>query len=287
MYRETRDDVIDLAESVHDSLALLQSLYVEQEKRKHLHSNGFVITDYLHTFETEDYQLILASEKTLCTYAAKLFDSDIALINFKKKRKVSEHCAEIIFEIEGKLKIFYIKQAWEGAIKEGLGLEFNNLLTDTPIRYLCSSKIVITEKVFDPLTPEQVYVLRDTPSYLFAFGAWEIFTTWLYLTDRKTSNIRWNGQHLANIDFGLVFYRGKLVFDSRFTITENSEIRRQGQVYALSWVLNKLQQPKVQQLLLNMDSKFCRNLVCHRHPVPPLRTMIKILQEDTCQELYT
>lgn len=287
MMIKTQDNPVDLAASVKDGLTLLQSLYTEQEQRKHFHSNKFVITDHLHTCNTEAYQLILASEKILRTYAAKLFDSDIAQISFKNKHEVTAHCTEVLFEIKGNLKSFYIKQAWEGAIKEGLGLEFNNLLTDTPIRYLCSSEIVITEKVFDALTPEQVYLLRDTPSYLFAFGAWEIFTAWLHLTDRKTSNIRWNGQRLANIDFGLVFYRGRLVFDSRFTITEFSESRRQGQIYALSWVLNKLQQPKVQQLLLYIDSKFCRTLVCHRHPVPPLRNMIKILQEGTYQDLYT
>ena len=288
MTNDTQDSPLDLEASVNEGLALLQSLYAEQERRrKYLHSNEFSITDHLHTLNTDAYQEILASKKILCTYAAKLFNSDINQISIKNKNKITGHCTEVLFEINGNLESFYIKQAWEGAIKEGLGLEFNNLLTDTPIRYLCSSEIVITEKVFETLTPKQVYLLRDTPSYLFAFGAWEMFTTWLHLTDRKTSNIRWNGQRLANIDFGLVFYRGKLVFDSRFTITENSESRRQGQTYALSWVLNKLQQTKVQQLLLNLDSTFCRNLVCHRNPVPPLRVMIKILQEGTYQELYT
>lgn len=280
------DSANDLTEAVQDGLSLLESLYKEQERRKHLHSNDFIASEHLHTVDIMSYQQALASEEILCAYAAKLFEKDVAQVSFKGKRKVTNQCAEIQFDIAGNPNIFYIKDGWEGAIKEGLGLEFNNLLTDTPIRYLCNSDIVITEKVFEALTPDQVYNIRDTPNYLFAIGAWEIFTTILHLTDRKNSNMRWDGQRLANIDFGLVFYRGKLVFDSRFTISEVSERRRQGQVYALSWVLNKIKQPKVQHLLLNADSKFCRDLVCHRNPVPPLRTIIDTLQTGVCRDLY-
>lgn len=287
MSKKMLNEAVDLTVSVSEGLSLLKCLYAEQEQRKHVITTEFIIKDYLQYIETEDYHSILASDKTLIDYAAKLFNTDIKQLTLKHKSNISNHCAEVVFEIDGSENTFYIKQAWEGAIKEGIGLEFNNLLTDIPIKYLCSSEIVITEKVFDALSPKQVYDLRDTSEYLFAFGVWEIFTSLLHLTDRKTSNIRWNGERLVNIDFGLVFYRGKLVFDSRFTITENSESRHQGQIHALSWVLDKIKQPKVQQLLLNLDSKFCRTLKCHRHPLPPLRTMIKILQEGVCLNVYS
>ncbi|NOQ63476.1 MAG: hypothetical protein GQ582_03070 [Methyloprofundus sp.] len=274
-----------LASSLDNGLILLQSLSKHQQQRKKLPATRFTVTDYLHYIESEEYLKILTSDELLCCYAAQLFNCEQATIRLIGQRDVTKHCAAISFDIEGKPHSFYIKAAWEGAIKEGIGLEFNNLLTDTPVRYLCSSSIVITENMFEEITPKLVYSIRDTPEYLFAFGAWEIFTQWLHLTDRKTSNIRWSGQRLANIDFGLVFYRGKTVFDSRFTITEYSESRHQGQLHALSHVLNKLQQAKVQHLLLNIDSKFCLNLECHRHPVPPLRTMLKILEEGSYQEL--
>ncbi len=281
-----QNETVDLAVSVKKVLRQLKLLYAKQEQRKHLPSTDFSITDYLNYLETESYSSVLASNETLRMYAAKLFDVDVQDVRLVGQSNVSKHCAEVLLEIKQQAHCFYIKQAWEGAIKEGIGLELNNLLTDMPIRYLCSSEIVITEKVFDPLIPKDVYKLRDTPEYLFAFGGWEVFTTLLHLTDRKTSNVRWNGERLMNIDFGLVFYRGKLVFDSRFTITESSESRHQGQVYALSYVLDKIQQPKVQQLLFNMDSQFCRSLKCHRHPVPPLRTIIKTLQEGVCLNVY-
>ena len=287
MTQKIQINASELATSVESALVLLESLSTQQQQRKkHQYSSDFIITDYLQMIETESYEKILASTELLCDYAAKLFKNYSSQISLINQHKVTEHCSEIIFEIEDEQKSFFIKAAWEGAIKEGIGLEFNNLLTDTPIRYLCSSSIVITEKMFEAITPQQVYRIRDTPNYLFAFGAWEIFTQWLHLTDRKIINIRWNGQRLANIDFGLVFYRGKPVFDSRFTITETSESRTCGQIYALSGLLTKLQQPKVQELLLNIDSQFCLNLECHRHPVPPLRPMLKLLQENTYQPLY-
>lgn len=287
MNRELQNDTINLAEATSDSLRLLKDLYTEQNRLGNTGFEDFDITEYLQAIDAASYEDILKSEEGLCIYAAQLFEIDIIQIQFEKKRVVTSHCSEIIFNIQGEYQSFYIKNAWEGAIKEGLGLELNNLLTDTPIRYLCNSEIIITEKVFDALTPDQVYVIRDTPNYIFAFGAWEIFTTILHLTDRKNGNMRWNGQRLANIDFGLAFYRGKLVFDSRFTITETSKTRKQGQVHALTWVLNKIEQPKVQHLLLNIDATFCHNLTCHRHPVPPLRSIINILEGNVIKELYT
>lgn len=281
-----QNETVDLSVSIKEVLTQLKLLYAKQEQRKHLSSTDFTVTDCLNYLETESYLSVLASNETLIVYAAKLFNVDIQEVSLVKQSNISKHCAEVLFEIKQQPHCFYIKHAWEGAIKEGIGLELNNLLTDISIRYLCSSEIIITEKVFDPLTPKDVYALRETPEYLFAFGVWEIFTTLLHLTDRKTSNVRWNGERLINIDFGLVFYRGKLVFDSRFTITESSTSRHQGQAYALKYMLDKIQQPKVQQLLLNMDSQFCRSLKCHRHPVPPLRTIIKTLQDGLCLNVY-
>jgi len=273
---------VNFQEIVNECLILLENLNTQQTNK--VNTPKFSILDFLNTLEMEDYKQSLVSDKLLSCYASRLFDYPLEQLKLKHIRQVASHCAEIIFETKpAGLKSFYIKDAWEGAIKEGIGLEFNNLLTDNPIRYLCGSEIIITEKVFKSLSPRQVYPLRDSPAYLFAFGAWEVFTKLLHLTDRKTGNIRWSGEKLANIDFGLVFYRGKLVFDSRFTITEMSEERKSGQLYALNWVHKKLQQPKIQHLLLNIDSKFCHNLDCHRTPAPPLRLMIKTLQDNFCK----
>ncbi len=273
--------MLAIQEVVNACLFSLKRLATLQQKGI---NDNFNIIDALHYLEMKSYEESLASETLLCFYATHLFCCQVTDLRFKRIRPILSHCAEVIFETQEKtLKRFYIKHAWEGAIKEGIGLEFNNLLTDTPIRYLCSNDLIITESLFDVITPRQVYNLRDSPEYLFAFGAWEVFTQFLHLTDRKTGNIRWNGQRLANIDFGLVFYRGKLVFDSRFTLTEPSQKRSSGQLYALEWISSKLQQPKVQQLLLTIDSKFCHNLTCHRNPAPPLRLMINLLQNNFCQ----
>ncbi|MDQ7090206.1 MAG: hypothetical protein Q9M50_06105 [Methylococcales bacterium] len=273
--------MLDFQEVVNECLLSLKSLNTQQQMSV---NDNFNIIDALHYLEMKTYKESLDSEALLCFYATHLFCCETTDLTFKHTRQIVPHCAEVIFTTkEQTLKSFFIKHAWEGAIKEGIGIEFNNLLTDTPIRYLCSNELIITEKLFDVITPRQVYTLRDTPEYLFAFGAWEVFTRILHLTDRKTGNIRWNGQRLANIDFGLVFYRGKLVFDSRFTLTEPSQERTAGQRYALEWIHTKLQQPKVQQLLLTLDSKFCHNLTCHRNPAPPLRLMINVLQDNFCQ----
>ncbi|MCK5697526.1 MAG: hypothetical protein KAI02_05145 [Gammaproteobacteria bacterium] len=279
MNNKTSDKTLEFNNAVEHCLSLLEKLNIQQ---KHV-SNDFVVNDYLHYFDMLDYQQSIQSDTLLCRYAAELFGYDYNHLTVTHKRNITGHCAEISFTThEQDIKTFYIKEAWEGAIKEGIGLEFNNLLTDTKIRYLCSSEIIITEKIFEALSQRQLHVLRDTKDYLFAFGVWEVFTKLLHLTDRKTTNIRWNGQRLANIDFGLVFYRGKLVFDSRFTIKEMNESREAGNIYALNWVLDKLKQGKVQELLLNIDSQFCRQLVCHRNPIPPLRQMILVLQEGIC-----
>jgi len=273
---------VDFQKVVNECLLLLENLNSQQQQN--IKTIAFDVFSALNYLEMKDYKQVIASEALLSLYATHLFSYSLDQLKLKHIRKVALHCAEIIFETKpAGLKSFYIKDAWEGAIKEGIGLTFNNLLTDTPIRYLCSSKIIITEKVFETLSPRQVYPLRDTPAYLFAFGVWEIFTKLLHLTDRKTGNIRWSGERLANIDFGLVFYRGKLVFDSRFTITEMTPERKSGQLYALKWVHDKLQQPKIQSLLLNIDSEFCHNLACHRNPAPPLRLMIKTLQDNFCE----
>lgn len=273
---------VDFQKVVSKCLSLLENLNTQQ--KNNINTTKLDILNDLNYFEMKDYQQTIVSDELLSLYATYLFSYPIEQLKLKHIRQVASHCAEIIFETkQNGLKSFYIKDAWEGAIKEGIGIEFNNLLTDTPIRYLCSSTTMITEKIFESLSPRQVYPLRETPAYLFAFGAWEVFTKLLHLTDRKTGNIRWNGRQLANIDFGLVFYRGNLVFDSRFTITEMSQERQSGQLYALSWVFDKLQQPKIQHLLVNIDSKFCHNLVCHRNPAPPLRLMIKTLQDNFCE----
>ncbi|MCK4493534.1 MAG: hypothetical protein KAU26_05730 [Methylococcales bacterium] len=269
---------IDIQKIVNECLSLLENLNTQQQNS--LHTIEFDVLNALNYLEIKDYKQSIASKPLLHFYATHLFSCPYDQLILKDIRHVASHCAEVIFETkENSLKSFYIKDAWEGAIKEGIGLEFNNLLTDTPIRYLCGSTVIITEKVFKTLSPRDVYPLRDTPAYLFAFGAWEVFTKLLHLTDRKTGNIRWNGKKLANIDFGLVFYRGKLVFDSRFTITEASQERQSGQFYALNWVFNKLQHPKIQHLLLNIDSKLCHHLDCHRNPAPPLRLMINTLHD--------
>ncbi len=270
---------VNFQKVVNECLVLLENLNIRQKDR--LNTTEFSVLNSLNYFEIEDYQQSLVSDKLLSFYASRLFDYPLEQLKLKNIRKITLHCAEIIFETQPEgVKSFFIKDAWEGAIKEGIGLEINNLLTDTPIRYLCSSQIIITEKVFKTFSPRQVYLFRETSAYLFAFGAWEVFTRLLYLTDRKISNICWNGNRLTNIDFGLVFYRGKLVFDSRLTLTEMSKERESGQFYALQWVFNKLQQPKIQHLLINIDSKFCHNLNCHRQPAPPLRLMIKGLQDN-------
>jgi hypothetical protein len=267
---------------VHECLLLLEDLNSQQKNS--LNTREIDVFDVLNYREITNYKQVITSKKLLHLYATHLFSYSSNQLKLKHICTVALHCAEIIFETKhAGLKSFYIKDAWEGAIKEGIGLAFNNLLTDTPIRYICSSEIIITEKVFETLSPRQVYPLRETPAYLFAFGAWEVFTRLLHLTDRKMGNIRWSGERLANIDFGLVFYRGKLVFDSRFTITEMSEERKAGQLYALKWVYDKLQHPKVQHLLLNIDSKFCHDLKCHRNPAPPLKLMINALRDNFCE----
>ena len=273
---------VDFQKVVNKCLSLLENLNTQQIND--INTTRFDILNAINYLEMKDYQQVIVSEELLSFYATHLFSYPLKQLKLKHIRKVALHCSEVIFETkQNGLKSFYIKDAWEGAIKEGIGLEFNNLLTDIPIRYLCSSTTIITEKVFESLSPRQVYPLRDTSAYLFAFGAWEVFTKLLHLTDRKTGNLRWNGERLANIDFGLVFYRGKLIFDSRFTITEMSQERRAGQFYALNWVFDKLQEPKVQHLLLNIDSKFCHDLACHRNPAPPLRLMIKTLHDNFCE----
>jgi len=274
-----------LAIKVQESQDFLSALLAKQKKLNPTKSL-FSIRDNLEYIQTAPYLVILASEEILASLAAKIFKEDTSLICVQEIHSITEHCAKVSFKIKGKLQAIYIKDAWEGAIKEAIGIEFNNLLTTTPIRYLCNDDLIITEEMFEPITPQLVYSIRDTHEYLYAYGVWEVFTRFLHLTDRKTSNICWDGQQLANIDFGLVFYRGNLVFDSRFTITEDNASRQQGQIHALNGVLNKLEHPKVQLFLLNLDSEFCLGLKCHRHMKPPLKTMISIFDNELFKNLY-
>jgi len=261
------------------AIAWLEQLYEKQKKG--LLNPDFSIHAYLCYEKMPSYRTIISSESQLCVYAATLFSAELNTIQLIKKRFVArEHCSEVTFDIAGETAVFYIKRAWEGAIKEAIGLEFNNLLTDTPIRYLCGDEVIMTEKVFEPLPTDTLYELRDSKKYIFAYGAWEIFSQVLGLTDRKTTNVRWNGERLANIDFGLVFYKGKPVFDSRFTLTETSPLRQQGQIYATEFLLSRFQQQqeKLAQLLLNLDVHFCRNTPCSRTPREPIRIILAALQ---------
>lgn len=255
---------------------------LHEQQKKGLLDSAFEIKNQLNFAEMPVYQELIASDEQLCFYAAKLFGVDIKNLSLLKKRLVTrEHCYEMTFETADEQRLFFIKRAWEGAIKEAIGLEFNNLLTDTPIRYLCGQDIIITEKVFEPLPTDTLYELRESADYIFAYGAWEVFTHLLRLTDRKTTNVRWNGKRLANIDFGLVFYKGKPVFDSRFTLTKKTEQRKQGQIYALKHVLTRFRQhrEKLEMLLVNLDVHFCRNTPCSRTPREPLRILLAALKE--------
>lgn len=265
--------------TLSQAIAWLQQLHGKQKKG--LLNPDFSIHSSLCYEKMSNYRTIIASETQLCVYAATLFSAELSTIQFIKKRLVArEHCSEVTFDIASETAIFYIKWAWEGAIKEAIGLEFNNLLTDTPIRYLCGDEVIITEKVFEPLPTDTLYELRDSKSYIFAYGAWEVFSQVLGLTDRKTTNVRWNGERLANIDFGLVFYKGKPVFDSRFTLTETSSLRQQGQIYATEFLLSRFQQQqeKLTQLLVNLDVHFCRSTPCSRTPREPIRIVLAALQ---------
>ncbi len=256
--------------------------HLHELQKKGLLARDFEIKNHLNFEKMPVYQDIISSDAQLCFYAAKLFCADVNDFSVLKKRLVTrQDCYEITFDVVGKQQVFFIKRAWEGAIKEAMGLEFNNLLTDTPIRYLCGQDIIITEKVFEPLPTDVLYELRESAEYGFAYGVWEIFTHLLRLTDRKTTNVRWNGERLANIDFGLVFYKGKPVFDSRFTLTKQTEPRTQGQLYALKHVLKSFSQHrlKLATLLLNTDVHFCRNTPCSRTPREPLRIVLTALKE--------
>ena len=266
--------------SLNQVIFWLQKLHDQQKKTKL--DIAFDIKKQLCYEKTPVYQELILSDVLLCQYAAKLFSSSVEDIKLIKKSSAGrEHCSEIIFEIQNETKVFFIKRAWEGAIKEAMGLEFNNLLTDTKIRYLCGSEVIITEKVFEPLPTDTLFELRESREYILAYGAWEIFTKILRLTDRKTSNVRWNGLRLANIDFGLVFYKGNPVFDSRFTLSEQTELRQQGQISALKCILANFQQhhDKLKSLLFNTDVHFCRSIHCSRIPREPLKVILTALKE--------
>lgn len=266
--------------SLNQLITWLQQLYEKQITGSF--DATFEIKNHLNYEEMPSYSDIISSNETLCFYAATLFSVNSQAITFIRKRLVTrEHCLEITIEIANEVTVFFIKRAWEGAIKEAIGLEFNNLLTDTPIRYLCGYEVIMTEKVFEPLPTDTLYELRESEDYIFAFGAWEIFTNLLRLTDRKTTNVRWNGSQLANIDFGLVFYKGKPVFDSRFTLTKKTEFRKQGQIYALKHILSRFNQhhEKLAVLLFNIDVHFCRRIPCPRIPREPVRILLNALEE--------
>ncbi len=266
--------------SLNQVIIWLQQLHEKQITGSH--DAPFEIKNYLNYQEMPSYSDMISSDEMLCFYAAKLFSVNSQSITFIKKRLVTrEHCWEITIEIASEVTVFFIKRAWEGAIKEAIGLEFNNILTDTPIRYLCGYEVIMTEKVFEPLPTDTLYELRESEAYIFAFGAWEIFTHLLRLTDRKTTNVRWNGSQLANIDFGLVFYKGKPVFDSRFTLTKKTEQRKQGQIYALKHILSRFNQhhEKLAALLFNIDVHFCRRIPCPRIPREPVRVLLNALKE--------
>lgn len=266
--------------SLHQVIFWLQLLYEKQRKAKL--DVSFDIKNQLCYKKMPAYEELISSDEQLCQCAAQLFAAPLENIQLIHKRLASrEHCLEITFAINQQEKVFFIKRAWEGAIKEAIGLEFNNLLTDTTIRYLSGPEIIITEKVFEPLPADTLYELRESNEYIFAYGAWEIFTRILRLTDRKTSNVRWDGKRLANIDFGLVFYKGNPVFDSRFTLTKHSELRKQGQIFALKHLLGNFQrhQEKLESLLLNTDVHFCRSIPCSRTPREPLKVILTALKE--------
>jgi|GEM_PF-5550297 len=264
--------------SLNQVIIWLQNLYENQ--RKGLLDSAFDIKNYVSYKDIPLCQELILSNESLCDCAAQLFAVHQNTVTLIKTRSVMrEHCYEVIFDIAGKRQSFFIKNAWEGAIKEAIGLEFNNLLTDTPIRYLCGKNVIITEKVFESL-PITLYELRESDDYMFAYGAWEIFTNLLRLTDRKTTNVRWNGSRLANIDFGLVFYKGVPVFDSRFTLSNNTEQRTRGQIYALQHILTRFwyYQEKLGVLLVNLDVNFCRGIPCSRIPREPLVVLLTELK---------
>lgn len=270
------------APSLAETIFWLESLLERQTSRKHRRTSDFDVTADLRYAHIAPYDELVASDHELCRVVARLLACDESTVQVVKKRLgITEHCSEITFDAGGKVGICYLKNAWEGAIKEGIGLEVSNLLTDVPVRYLCSDEVVVTERVFEPLRPEKMYRIRELPQYAVAYGVWEVMTSVLHMADRKIGNVRWNGERLANIDFGLVFYRGDLGFDTRLRVSKDRETYQQGRRYAVRRLSERFYEhkEKLGRLLLNLDSRFCRELTCHSHPAVPLKVMLDALKK--------
>jgi len=90
-------------------------------------------------------------------------------------------------------------------LREAIGLEFNNILTDQPIRYLTDKDIVVTEYMGQnvPVFIEH-YLRLEEVSY--QIGRLQEYTDVLRLSDRGRNNICLSDKRLSNIDFGYCFH---------------------------------------------------------------------------------
>lgn len=122
-------------------------------------------------------------------------------------RKIRRYNIEFF---DGRKSMFYIKKSLEGGLKEAVGMELMNMLSETEIRYvLIEDDILLIEHVKGSLLIDmdlEEYKLNC--SFQFQVGKSQEYALFLGLADRDSKNLVLSESgEIVHIDFGLLFER--------------------------------------------------------------------------------
>lgn len=165
--------------------------------------------------EFPPYEQIMEDEGYLKKIASELYgDNPDAIGSVMASQVMTTQYKDKIYKVSeveiacnGQKKAFYVKESWENSLRESLGLEIYNLLTDQPTLFLFDKSIIITDEVPGEKMSKKTTPIQDDPRYAKSYGKLEEFVSIIQLGDRYTRNVFiTEGMDLRNIDFGYSFY---------------------------------------------------------------------------------
>lgn len=198
-------DVCDssYADLVDSAAGLLTDIADHNTKSYRESPTGYALDAVLRYDDLPAYDTVLESRPAVTSVASSLYRVKEDHIGFEDDidRNFYRRVSRIGVDVFGRHRTLYVKQSWEGLHKEAIGLELSNLLTDSGTKYVITDDMLVTEEILGDPSYGRNVDLSD-PDYAYEFGKWETFAELMNFSDRQPANVRWDGEHLNDIDYG-------------------------------------------------------------------------------------
>ena len=191
------------SELVDSAADLLTDIADHKVKHYGRSSTAYELDGVLRYDDLPAYDTVLRSRPAISSVASSLYRTKEDHIGFEDDidRNFYRRVSRIGVDVFGRHRNLYVKQSWEGLHKEAIGLELSNLLTDSGTKYVITDDMLVTEEIMGDPSYGRNVDLSD-PAYAYEFGKWETFAELMNFSDRQPANVRWDGEHLNDIDYG-------------------------------------------------------------------------------------